>query len=414
MARSVRPAGSGSVRVRYSLTGGCHAARVKAVVALVLVAAALAVPAARATPHLELGLADSTGAYFDDPSTYYAQLAKLHVRLLRVQLHWGGVLGVARKRPQYAFDPADPAYDWSRYDDIVLHAQANGIAIVFTIFGTPRWANGGRLPTRAPRDAGDLEDFAYAAADRYSGDYARADGTVLPPVKLWTAWNEPNLPIGLVPQWRKVGGKWRIQSAIDYARICNAVAEGVHATLIKSEQVACGDTAPRGNNAPTSTRPTTSPLAFIRAMKEAGAKGFDAFAHHPYPGSPSETPTTRPKARTAVTFGNLDTLVATVTKLWGRKPIWIDEYGYETNPPDWMLGVSLQRQAQYLTESVAIARRSPRITMLLWFLLEDEPRLGGWQSGLETATGKPKPAFAAFARAAAASAPTAAAPAPRG
>jgi hypothetical protein len=103
-----------------------------------------------------------------------------------------------------------------------------------------------------------------------------------------------------------------------------------------------------------------------------------------------------------------------VTKLWGRKPIWIDEYGYETNPPDWMLGVSLQRQAQYLTESVAIARRSPRITMLLWFLLEDEPRLGGWQSGLETATGKPKPAFAAFARAAAASAPTAAAPAPRG
>jgi hypothetical protein len=38
--------------------------------------------------------------------------------------------------------------------------------------------------------------------------------------------------------------------------------------------------------------------------------------------------------------------------------------------------------------------------MLLWFLLKDDTRLSGWQSGLMTATGKKKPAFAAFARAA--------------
>ena len=58
------------------------------------------------------------------------------------------------------------------------------------------------------------------------------------------------------------------------------------------------------------------------------------------------------------------------------------------------------KQAKYLTQAVAIARRNPRIDMFLWFLLRDEPRLGGWQSGLTTVTGKRKPSFNAFRRAA--------------
>jgi hypothetical protein len=34
--------------------------------------------------------------------------------------------------------------------------------------------------------------------------------------------------------------------------------------------------------------------------------------------------------------------------------------------------------------------------MMLWFLLKDDPVLGGWQSGLTTASGRKKPAFTAF------------------
>ena len=41
-------------------------------------------------------------------------------------------------------------------------------------------------------------------------------------------------------------------------------------------------------------------------MKRMGARGFDAYAHHPYYGARSETPSTRPKAETAVTLGNID------------------------------------------------------------------------------------------------------------
>jgi hypothetical protein len=34
--------------------------------------------------------------------------------------------------------------------------------------------------------------------------------------------------------------------------------------------------------------------------------------------------------------------------------------------------------------------------MMLWYLLQDEPSLGGWQSGLQTTDGKKKPSFGAF------------------
>ena len=83
-----------------------------------------------------------------------------------------------------------------------------------------------------------------------------------------------------------------------------------------------------------------------------------------------------------------------------RKPLWLDEYGYQTNPPDHGVGVLLPsrrvRDAVDRTRggepacrrccsgsSCATSRGSP-----------------DWQSGLETVAGIRKPAFAAFARAA--------------
>src|SRR5262249_7961511 len=85
---------------------------------------------------------------------------------------------------------------------------------------------------------------------------------------------------------------------------------------------------------------------------------------------------------------------------YGHKPLWITEYGYQTNPPDRVLGVSFRRQASYLRQAFRIARANPRITMMLWFLLRDEPRLGGWQSGLRTAAGRKNPSSKAHQQAA--------------
>jgi hypothetical protein len=364
--------------------------------ALVVAVALMCASAASASPGLRGGITDSGAAFYEEPARFFPVLQELGVQVLRVNLNWGGGLGAARRRPVEATDPDDPAYDWHLYDRVVRDAQRHGVEVMFTVFGTPAWANGGRPPTTAPRNAAQLREFAYAAATRYSGTFQRRDGVVLPRVRYWTAWNEPNLQIGLIPQWRRSGKRWLIQSALDYARICNAVVDGIRTTMLRGQKVACGVTAARGNNNPNGAKPSVSPLAFLRAMKRAGARGFDAYAHHPYYGTPAESPATRPAGRTGVTLGNIDVLVSELTRLYGRKPLWLTEYGYQTNPPDTVFGVPWATQASYVRQSFAIARSHPRIEMLLWFLLRDEDDPARWQSGLISSTGERKPAFEAF------------------
>ena len=374
-----------------------------AAIALVVVTALLAASAASASRFIQHGIFDDAQINYGNPDKVFPELKQLRTQLIRVNLVWGGPNGVAKRKPVNPMNPNDPAYDWSVYDRTVFYAQQYGMKVVFAILGTPAWANAAAGVNVAPRSALDLERFATAAARRYSGTFRTLDDRVIPPVRQWLAWNEPNNPAFLRPQYRKVGGTAVIQSAIDYAKICNAIVKGVRKTTVGASKVACGVTGPRGNNNPNSSRPATSPLPFMRAMKKAGAKGFDAYAHHPYYGAPRETPTTPPppgihgNAATAVTLGNIGVLIKEVTRLFGNKRIWITEYGYQTNPPDRIFGVSFANQAKYLTQSYGIARRHPRIDMFLWFLLRDERRgAEGWQSGLVTASGAKKPAFAAF------------------
>jgi hypothetical protein len=370
-----------------------------AVLATALVAAS-AQPAS-GSRYLRVGIYDEAQTLYGPVDQTFATFKQLHVQEVRLNLYWGGTYGVARRRPASATNPADPAYDWDLYDRTVDRAARNGVHVLFSIYGTPAWANGGKGMNAAPTLAIDLRNFALAAAKRYSGAYLGPGGVILPAVKDWLAWNEPNNPLFLAPQYRRTATGWTIQSAVDYAKICNAIYAGVHATLAANERVACGGTAPRGNNNPSSSRPSASPLAFLRAAKKAGLKTFDAWAHHPYYAGPSDQPTTKPVTAkgapaTAITLGNLGDLIREVTRLYGNKRIWITEYGYQTNPPDSVFGVSYAKQAAYLTQAFGIARANPRIDMMLWFLLKDEPNLSGWQSGLLTYRGRHKPAFAAF------------------
>ena len=336
-----------------------------------------------------------------DPDKTFPTLVNLRVQIIRANLDWGQTVA-ARTRPLHPTDPADPAYDWSFYDRLVLNAAKNKIQVLFTIYGTPRWANGTKKGlNRAPRQLLFLKQFAFAAAKRYSGTYKRSDDVVLPAVRKWLAWNEPNNPVFLAPQWAKINKKHYTQVAAKvYAGICRSIYQGVHQTKLTKEVVACGATDPRGNNAPKSRRPSTSPLAFLAALKKFGLKKsqFDVYAHHPYYGRPTESPTTKPKDRTSVTLANIGDMTKLLSKLYGNKKLWITEYGYQTKPPDKAFGVTWVKQAQYLTKAYAIARKNPRITMMLWFLLRDEGRLGGWQSGFFTIGGKKKPAYDAFRR----------------
>jgi len=378
-------------------------------------AAALAVTAAsaatrapagkkRATAHrVLLGIQDDANTLYGDPDQTFPVLRQLRPQVLRVNLIWGGTpYGVAQSRPASPANPNDPAYDWTLYDRLDRYASQYGIKLVFSILFTPRWANGGKARTVAPTTTAGwnaLRGFATAAARRYSGTFIPPDdqqGTPLPAVRYWTAWNEPNNPIWLTPQYRRVGGRWVLKGAQDYVKICNAVYSGVHATRLSGEKVACGVTGPRGNNNPRSSRPSVDPLSFMRALKAAGLRRFDVYAHNPYYGSPRETPTFRPRG-SSVQLGNINVLLAQLSRLWGPKHLWITEYAYQTYPQDKLFGVSWAKQALYLRQAYALARANPRIDMMIWFMLKDDTNVGlGWQSGLLTAAWKKKPAFSAF------------------
>ena len=398
--------------------------RIALLVTLAVAVAGLAVSAATATPkkhassHLLVGINDEAFALYSDPNVAFTTLKSLNAQAIRVNLYWGGTKwAVAAKKPTDATDPGDPAYDWAIYDRLVRYATQFNIQVVFSILFTPGWANGGKARTVAPTTAKTLHDFAYAAGERYSGFYTPpawqqdpsnpTTAQRLPKVGMWTAWNEPNNPIWLSPQYKRVGKTWRVESAFQYAKICNAVYTGIHDVLIspeqghvQGEQVACGVTGPKGNDAPTTTRPSVDPLTFLTQAHRFGMKTFDVYAHHPYADvGRLEPPTFVPKGKNKrrVQLGNINTLLKLVSQYYGPKHLWITEFGYQSSPPDKTFGVPNATQAKYLTQSYAIARKNPRIDMMLWFLVRDEPNVKtGWQSGLTTATGKKKPVWGAY------------------
>jgi hypothetical protein len=326
----------------------------------------------------------------------------MNTKLVRVNLWWGGPgLTVAARRPANPANPNDPAYDWATYDRTVIYAQKFGMKVIFSILGTPRWANGAKGWNVAPTNSTDLKNFVTAAARRYNGTFVVPGNVKLPRVPYWLVWNEPNNPVFLKPQYTQVHGKWEIVSGRTYAKLCNASVQALKA-VSPSFKVGCGVTAPRGNNNPNSPRASVSPLPFLRAMVSGGAKGFDAYAHHPYYGSPSETPSTPPpppprgQAATAVTLGNFQALTKELARLKLNVRIWVTEYGYQTNPPDKLFGVSWSAQDAYLQQAWAKLKANPRVDMFIWFLLRDETRIDGWQSGLYTASGKRKDAREGF------------------
>jgi len=293
------------------------------------------------------------------------ELTRLGTDVVRLTVRWDQV---ARSRPSSPRSHSDSAYDWDRIDAVLRGLRGRAIEPVLTIYGTPRWANGGRAPNWAPTSAEAIASFAYAAARRYSW------------VRYWTIWNEPNRSTFLRPT-----------TAATYVRtILNPAYAQLHA-VIDGVRVGGGVTAPRAGSS------GVAPVAWIRAMGAAGAK-LDAYAHHPYPGRPQlETPWS-PKCVNCQTIAmaDLERLEREVRRAFGSKRIWITEYGYQTNPPDIFLGVSEVLQATYVSSSAMRVYRSSSVDMLIYFMVRDDTEPAGWQSGFYTEDGDVKPSYAAF------------------
>jgi hypothetical protein len=49
-----------------------------------------------------------------------------------------------------------------------------------------------------------------------------------------------------------------------------------------------------------------------------------------------------------------------------------------------------------MKQALAMAKKTRRIDLFIWFLIKDEGRLDGWQSGVVTRRGQRKPSFRSF------------------
>jgi len=313
---------------------------------------------AAAAPRLAYGLQDDAWIEFG-PGTIEERivaLQKLGVRVVRFTVHWDQV------------EPEQGSFDWEGTDTVLGALEEAGLEPVVTLYGTPGWANGVRAPNVAPTDGADFATFAGAIAERY------------PFVHKWTIWNEPN------------NRRWlSTASPVQYVtRLLNPAYVAIH-DASPASRVAGGVTAPRGGTG------GTSPVTFIRGMGRAGAR-LDAYAHHPYSLSPSETPWSGGCARCqTITMSTIDKLVTETRKAFGRPVrLWLTELGYQSNPPDKIAGVPPATQATYVAAAAYRAWLTPRVDLLIQYLYRDEPGTDRWQSGLETRAGVAKPALAAF------------------
>ena len=352
-----------------------------------LLAAAVAAPLAAGADRMWTGFHDDPILRWDPARTDAQDRAtSANAAILRTLVTWANV---APTRPASPKNPFDPAYKLDDVDELVRSAQARGQEVLITIWGTPKWANGGKTPNIAPKNMADLQNFATALASRYSG---RTPG--YPFVRFYGIWNESNFAQFLSPQF---DAKGNIVGPKTYAKIAAAAYAGIKAGNPKAK-VAIGETASHGRDkkSATSRQDTVRPGTFARLVAQANKKlKFDAYAHHPYPYPVSM----KPNQKVMWPNVNMESLPRFQKELgtwFGRKnvEIWITEYGHETKPGE-PTGVTEPQQAAYVKQALAMAKSYPWVSMFIWFVFEDSPG-SLWQSGLYRTNGAAKPALSAW------------------
>src|SRR3954452_22898275 len=386
------------------------------------------------------------------------EMRGLGADVVKITMSWRDLANGGK--PSNPDDPNGyPAAKWAPYDAAVQGAASRGLGVFLNIAGpAPDWASkggggvvrpsaseflhfakavgtryngsfpvpantpappppsgGGGTPCIVPPLCGSQADSAMASVSSLLGGSAKPAANTLPAVKLWSVWNEPNLPVFLLPQRSSTKSHYPVSPTL-YRSLYRAAYNGLAASGHPKDTILLGELLPVGKSTHT-TRSSIRPLEFLRelacvdrhyhAYKRANAKargctGYKALAlsgiaYHPY--ALAGGPTKRSPSSDDATIGTLSRVTRVVDKLRARHrfagpahpPLWLTEFGVQTDPPDYLFGSPIQRVPTYLGMSEPIPMRDRRVYSYSQYPLIDDRTTSGFQSGLRFTNGKAKP-----------------------
>jgi hypothetical protein len=298
------------------------------------------------------GISDSNLLMGSDAEARELALARIRAAgatVVRIPVEWRYIVSATPPTAFDASDPASPAYSFGAVDAAVRATVAAGLTPLLVVSRAPAFAEApDRWPyaypgSWAPNPVA-FGEFATAVARRYDGSFPDplALGATLPRVRLFQAWNEPNLARYLEPQWVAAGGRWRAFSPLIYRQLLNAFYEAVKAVVPGDVVIAAG-IAPNGEPAGVGRM---TPARFLRAMlclEDGGQRGcpdpphFDVLAFHPLSFESPDRAAASAQDIAIADIAKVTTLLSAARRDGTalprtRKALWVTELNWESAP----------------------------------------------------------------------------------
>jgi hypothetical protein len=362
--------------------------------------------------------------WFDAPAdgistaTWIAKTRSTGARFVQIEVDWTSVEPNAPSGHESLTSPSAREFSFNYLDSQVSRFVGTGLTPVFLVTDAPRWAEGSD-GTATEYATGGYEpnatafgDLGRALAARYSGHFRPPNRrSALPRVRYLQAWAEANTPYHLTPQWTKSNGHLVNTGAILYRQMLNDFYAGVKAgdrgdSVLTTGLEGYGD-------APGHGLMRTHPVTFLenvlclhqnlREMDCPDPAHFDVLASDPYDiGAPTVHAVSQLDA-SAPDLGRLTRVVkaalAAHTLFPARhKPLWVTEFGYDSNPPNPTPGtISTETQARWLEESFYVFWHEG-VSTVMWYLARDQtpPYDANYFSGVYFRDGSPKPSYTAY------------------
>jgi hypothetical protein len=287
------------------------------------------------------------------------KLAAAHAQWVRIDLSWTNF--------EYAGKGQIQTWVKAQADFIVNAANARGLKVLGSMWGTPPWANGNQSWSVPPTNPADYGSFMGWAAGYFKGRVAA-----------WELWNEPNLDYF-----------FKGHDLVKYTAMVKSAYPQIKAADPASTVVAGVVSA--------------ADPALVNTLYSAGIKGsFDALAVHEYNGDKApETPYV-PGGDTYI-----DAVRAVRSAMLAQgddKPIWLTETGWSTHAntsttPSWGRGVTEDQQADYYKRTITFLAGAHPYVKAVFFYTErnvDTTDVHEANYGMLRYDLTPKPAYTAM------------------